>query len=155
MKLLRGFLRAHIGPASQPCPAFELRPGSGFEVWGTSRWNFDQPERRFSCAGPCAAESENEANVWFPFDLTGARCDCRTGVTSLAWLGMSQYLSSKAIMVLAIGLTAVAIVFTAWMQNDVHFYVVVFFMAVSCDPPPSSGHSARCHVNESNISMWR
>jgi MFS-type transporter involved in bile tolerance (Atg22 family) len=53
------------------------------------------------------------------------------GVTSLAWLGMSVYLSPKAIMVLAIALTAVAIAFTAWMENEVHFFCVVFFISLS------------------------
>ena len=53
------------------------------------------------------------------------------GVTSLAWLGMSVYLSPKAIMVLAIALTAVAIAFAAWMENELHFYCVVFFISLS------------------------
>lgn len=60
------------------------------------------------------------------------------GITSLAWLGTSQYLSPKSIMVLSILLTAVSIVFCAWMENEVHFYIVVFFLSVLPPFPPAA-----------------
>eukprot|EP00282_Hemiselmis_andersenii_P040037 CAMPEP_0169427570 /NCGR_PEP_ID=MMETSP1042-20121227/848_1 /TAXON_ID=464988 /ORGANISM="Hemiselmis andersenii, Strain CCMP1180" /LENGTH=454 /DNA_ID=CAMNT_0009537651 /DNA_START=49 /DNA_END=1409 /DNA_ORIENTATION=+ len=63
--------------------------------------------------------------------LLGAVAYRCSGLASLAWLGMAAFMGPKMMMMACILLTAASIVFCAWMQTAVHFYLVIVTMTVS------------------------